>query len=121
MAPQYRSFGFTAAKAGATAYISDEALLRTYAVKVGADGALTGWRLFAEQGGEAVAKDAAGKVYIANGNISVYSPAGKLLDVIVMPERPTGLVFVGKRLFIPTRTSLYALRQGLTGIHKSEH
>jgi sugar lactone lactonase YvrE len=108
MAPQYRAFQFAPAKPGTTVYICEEMELRTYAAEVGIDGSLKNWRLFAERGGEAVASDASGNVYIADGDVFVYSPAGALIDTITMPERATGLVFAGKTLFIPTRTAIYA-------------
>ena len=70
-------------------------------------------KLFAEQGGESVATDAAGNVYIAAGQIFAYSPAGKDIGEIRVPERPINLVFGGKdgrTLFILARTSLYSVR-----------
>jgi len=57
-------------------------------------------------------------VYIAAGQIHVYSPAGKLVDTIEVPERPLQLVFGGadrRTLFIPARTSLYAVRTRYPG------
>ena len=41
------------------------------------DGSLSDFRLFAEQGGEGVAVDSRGNVYIAAGQVYVYSPAGQ--------------------------------------------
>ena len=99
-------------------YVTDESELRTYRATVGPDGNITGMELFAEQGGEGVASDDQGNVYIAAGNIYVYSPAGKQIDTIEVPERPLQLVFGGKdgkTLFIPTRSSLYAVRTRFGG------
>ena len=73
-------------------------------------------RLFADRGGEAVATDAAGNVYVADGQIFVYAPSGRLIEVIAVPQRPLGLVFGGKdgrTLFIPAGESLYAVRTAL--------
>jgi sugar lactone lactonase YvrE len=64
-------------------------------------------------GGEGLAVDANGNVYLAAGQIFVYSPEGKELGVIEVPERPTSLAFGGsdgKTLFITARTSLYSVR-----------
>ena len=50
-----------------------------------------------------VAVDTQGRVYIACGQVRVFSPGGQLIDVIDVPQRPTGLVFGGedrKTLFI---------------------
>ena len=59
-----------------------------------------------------------GNVYIAAGQIYVYSPAGKLIDTIEVPERPLQLVFGasdGRTLSSPARTSLYAVRSRFKG------
>jgi sugar lactone lactonase YvrE len=106
---------FTLAKAvpGRPFYMSDEGDLRTYSATVDESGALTNVKWFADQGGEGLAVDSHGNVYMAAGQILVYSAAGQPIGSIDVPERPTGLVFGGKdgkTLFILARTSLYALR-----------
>jgi sugar lactone lactonase YvrE len=116
--PQIRSFGFGKAVPGKHFYITDESNLRTWKADVNADGSLTNFQLFAEQGGEGVTTDSRGNVYIAAGQIYVYDPAGKLIDTIEVPRRPTQLMFGGKdgkTLFIAARTSLYALRMKYPG------
>jgi len=85
---------------------------------VQSDGSLSGMRRFVDQGGEGVTTDSQGNVYIAAGQIYVYSPAGKLIDMVEVPERPIQLVFGGidgHTLFIPARTSLYAVRTRFKG------
>jgi hypothetical protein len=111
--PQIRSFGFAQAVPGRPFYVTDESNLRTWKAGVNPDGSLTNFQLFAEQGGEGVATDARGNVYIAAGQIYVYDPLGKPIDTIKVPRRPTQLLFGGKdgkTLFIAARTSLYAVR-----------
>jgi hypothetical protein len=93
-------------------YITGESDCRTYAADVQDDGTLVRGRLFAEQGGEGVTTDAEGKVYIAAGQIYVYSPDGKPLGTIEVPERPIHVTFggpEGKTLFVAARTSLYSV------------
>jgi hypothetical protein len=110
---QIRSFGLGKATANKPFYITDESQLRTWKADVNADGGLTNFRLFAEEGGESVATDIHGNVYIAAGQVRVYEPTGKLIETIKVPERPIQLVFGGadgKTLFIAARTSLYAAR-----------
>jgi sugar lactone lactonase YvrE len=85
---------------------------------VGPDGGLTDFKPFVYQGGEGVAVDEKGNVYIAAGQIWVYDPTGRLIDIIEVPERPLQLVFGGKdrkTLFIPARSSLYAVRTRFAG------
>lgn len=121
MADVLRAFGLARVVAGKPFYVSDESEQKTYVAKVAPDGTLTDVRLFAEQGGESVAQDAAGNVYIAAGEVYVYNPAGRLIDTIDVPDRPIDLVFGGRdgrTLFILTHGSLYSVRTkagGLTG------
>jgi sugar lactone lactonase YvrE len=114
-----RTFGLARAVPGKPYYITDESALTTWSATVGPDGNLSDRKLFADQGGEGVAVDERGNVYIAAGQIYVYDPAGKLIDTIEVPERPLQLVFGGKdgqTLFIPARTSLYAVRTRVRGL-----
>jgi sugar lactone lactonase YvrE len=116
--PPIRSFGLNRAVPGKPFYITDESALRTWAADVNADGSLNNFRLFAEQGGESVTTDSQGNVFIAAGQIYVYDPAGKLREIIEVPERPVQLVFGGadfKTLFIAARTSLYSMHTRYSG------
>jgi sugar lactone lactonase YvrE len=116
--PPIRTFGLGKALPGKPFYVTDEAELRTWAADVSAEGRLSNFRLATEQGGEGVTVDAEGNVYVANGEIYVYDPAGQLIDTIEVPERPTQLVFGGadgRTLFIPARSSLYSLRMRFRG------
>jgi hypothetical protein len=108
-----RAFGMAAAVPGQPFYVSDEEELQTYSATIDETGSLTGLKLFAETGGEGLAVDARGNVYIAAGQIFVYNPAGERIETIDVPERPLQLVFGGsdrRTLFIAGRTSLYAVR-----------
>jgi hypothetical protein len=116
--PQLRSFGLAPAVPGRPFYLSDEAQLTTWAADVNPDGSLQNFRPFAEQGGEGVAVDSRGNVYLAAGQVFVYTPAGALLDTIEVSERPLQLVFGGpdrRTLFISARTSLYSVRTRYPG------
>ena len=110
-ADMLRAFGLAAAVPGQPFYVTDESAEKTYVGKVGADGALADLRLFAQQGGEGLAVDDQGNVYIAAGQVFVYDPAGHLIDTLNVPERPAQLLFGGPdghTLFILARSSLYA-------------
>jgi len=110
---QVRSFGLASAAIGQPAYIGSEANQTTSVGTVGPDGSLTDIKVFAYRGGESVAVDSRGNVYIAAGQIYVYDPTGKQIDTINVPERPIQLSFGGKdrrTLFIAARTSLYSVR-----------
>jgi sugar lactone lactonase YvrE len=112
MADVLRAFGLGRVVEGKPFYVSDEGMQKTYSAQVGPDGTLKDLKLFAESGGESVAQDAAGNVYIAAGQVYVYNPSGQLIDTIEVPERPIDLVFGGKdgrTLYILARTSLYGV------------
>jgi sugar lactone lactonase YvrE len=116
--PLLRSFGLASAVPGEPFYVTDEADVSTWVGTVQSDGSLSGMRRFVDQGGEGVTTDSQGNVYIAAGQIYVYSPTGNLIDMVEVPERPIQLVFGGidgHTLFIPARTSLYAVRTRFKG------
>ncbi|NGZ86282.1 glycosyl hydrolase family 28-related protein [Duganella aceris] len=86
---------------------------RTFSGMIGQGGAITDLKQVANRGGEGAAVDAAGNVYVANGQVFVYAPDGKEISRIDVPERPLQLLFGGadgKTLFVLTHHSLYATR-----------
>jgi DNA-binding beta-propeller fold protein YncE len=107
------TYGFLSAAAGEHIYVSSESEDVTYSALVGADGTLRELEPFAQRGGESVAVDAKGNVYVANGQIFVYDSAGKQIGRIDVPERPLDLVFGGaggRTLFILAHHALFAVR-----------
>lgn len=119
MADVLRAFGLAKAVPGHPFYSSDESQEKTYVSNVGPDGTLTNTKLFAEQGGEGIAQDADGNVFIAAGQIYVYNSSGRLINTINVPERPVDLIFGGKdgrTLFILTHHSLYSVRTKVKGL-----
>ncbi|MDE3181667.1 MAG: SMP-30/gluconolactonase/LRE family protein [Acidobacteriota bacterium] len=113
LADLLQSFALAHADAGRAFYITDESDEKTYSAVVNLDGTLSRLKLFAEQGGESVTQDRQGNVYLAAGQVYVYSSSGKGLGEIDVPERPIDLVFGGKdgkTLFILTHHSLYDIR-----------
>ncbi|MBV9265938.1 MAG: SMP-30/gluconolactonase/LRE family protein [Acidobacteriaceae bacterium] len=107
------TYGFITAEPGKHIYLSSDSEDVTYSAVVGADGTLTDLRPFAQRGGESVAVDGKGNVYVANGQIFVYSSSGKQIAIIEVPERPIDLVFGGgdrRTLFILAQHALFAAR-----------
>ena len=116
--PPLRSFGLAEATPGKPFYVTEESGHLTFAADVGSDGSLQNFHLFANRGGENVASDTKGNVYIADGQIYVYDPTGKWIDTIRVPERPVQLIFAGpdrQTLFIAARGSLYSVRMQQPG------
>ncbi|WP_201759048.1 glycosyl hydrolase family 28-related protein [Acidisarcina polymorpha] len=105
--------GFLAALPGKRIYISSESEDRTYSAVVDADGTLSDLKPFADRGGESVAVDSQGNVFVANGQIFVYDPAGKQIAQIDVPERPIDIIFGGddrRTLFILAHHALFAVK-----------
>jgi hypothetical protein len=107
------AFGLAQAPAGRRFFITDENQENTYSASAGDDGSLSDFKLFAEVGGESVAEDSSGNVFIAAGQIYVYNPSGERICTIEVPERPSQILLGGadrKTLFIAARSSLYAVQ-----------
>jgi hypothetical protein len=109
------TYGFTIAKPGTRLYVSNASEAKTYSYTLGPKGVLQDLKVFAQRGGESVAADEAGHVYLANGQIFVYSDKGEPLRVIDVPDRPLQLLVGGadrRTLFILTHHVLYAVNIG---------
>jgi sugar lactone lactonase YvrE len=107
------TYGLIGAVPGQRIYVSSASEDRTYSALVNADGTLGELKPFAERGGESVAVDGRGNVYIANGQIFVFNTAGKLIGQIDVPERPIDIVFGGvdrRTLFILAHHALFAVK-----------
>lgn len=118
LSPQIRAFGLARAISGKPFYVTDESHSQTWKAEVNPDGSLTNFQLFAENGGESVTTDSEGNVYLAAGQIYVYSPQGNLIDTIETSQRPIQILFGGsdgKTLFVTARDSLYSLRMKFSG------
>jgi sugar lactone lactonase YvrE len=111
--PLLEAYGLVKGTVGKPFYATNEAEQRTYRGILKSDGSLGDITQFVEQGGESLAQDSAGNVYLAAGQIFVYSPAGKLIRTIDVPERPHDILFGGKdkrTLYVLTYHSLYAVQ-----------
>ena len=104
--PTLDALGLLTAPLGGRVYVSNESQDMTYSATLGAGGALDDLKPFANRGGESVAVDTDGRVYVANGQVFVYAPDGREIGRIDTPERPIGLVFGGA-----DRHTLYILSQ----------
>ena len=107
------TYGFLTIAPGQRVYLSSESEDITYRAMVNTDGTLSDLKAFAQRGGESVAADSNGNVYVANGQIFVYSPAGKQVAQIDVPDRPVQLIFGDadrKTLFILSHHALFAAK-----------
>jgi len=107
-----QAHGLIGAAVGERVFVTNESENKTYSGEVGPGGALTKLRVFANRGGESVAVDGQGRVFVANGQIFQYGADGQLAGRIDLPERPLQLIFGGedkRTLFVLTHHSLYAV------------
>lgn len=105
--------GLIGGKVGDRLFVTNGSENATYSGTVGPGGSLTDLQRFANRGGESVAIDSQGRVYVANGQIFVYRPDGKEAGRIDVPERPLQILFGGadrRTLFILTHHALYAAK-----------
>jgi Pectate lyase superfamily protein/SMP-30/Gluconolactonase/LRE-like region len=113
-----QTYGFIRAKPGQRTYIVNSSEARTYSGLVNADGTVTDLKIFTERGGESVAVDSKGNVFLANGQVLAYDKNGKKIGQIDVPERPIQIIFGGKdkrTLFILTHRSLYSVKMRTAG------
>jgi gluconolactonase len=95
---------------GKRLYVADQAGNKTYAYTINPDGTLSGKTLFADQGSDGMTLDSAGNVYLTGKAVTVYTPAGKLIRTIDIPETPSNVIFDGKnRLYITARKAVYTM------------
>jgi hypothetical protein len=118
-APVLEAYGLVKGVPGKPFYATNEAEQRTYRATVNADGSLANIVPFVEQGGESLAQDTEGNVFLAAGQVFMYSPGGQLLDVIEVPERPHDILFGGgdrKTLYLLSDHSIYAVHLSAAGL-----
>jgi gluconolactonase len=98
-------------------YVADSGRPRHIRVfEVQKDGTLINGRVFCmiDKGGpDGIRADSEGRIFSSAGDgVQIFSPAGKLIGKILVPEAPANLCFGGKEgktLFITARKSLYSI------------
>lgn len=111
-ADSLQAHGLIGGAVGERVFVTNGSENKTYSGKVGPGGTLSDLKVFANRGGESVAVDGQGRVFVANGQIFQYGPDGQQVGRIDVPERPLQLIFGGeggKTLFVLTHHSLYAV------------
>lgn len=105
--------GLVSGRPGERLFVTNGSENATYSGIIGAGGTLGDLKRFANRGGESVAVDGRGRVYVANGQVFVYGADGKEMGRIDVPDRPLQILFGGpdrRTLFILTHHALYAAR-----------
>lgn len=101
-------------------YVADIGAGKTYRYRIGEGGSLEDRTLFCESGSDGMTMDDEGNVYLTGGQgVTVFSPAGKRLELIAVPEGWSANVTFGgsdrRTLFITAKDSLYAIRMRVAG------
>lgn len=105
------AYGLVTARSGERVFLTNGSENRSYSGLVGPNGSVTDLKIVAERGGESVARDGAGNLYVANGQVFVYAADGSFVRRIDVPARPLQLLIGGndgRTLFILTHHALYA-------------
>ncbi|HUD91088.1 glycosyl hydrolase family 28-related protein [Sphingobium sp.] len=105
--------GLIGGKPGERLFVTNGSENVTYSGTVGAGGTLTDLKRFTNRGGESVAVDGQGRVYVANGQVFIYGPDGRETGRIDVPDRPLQILFGGpdkRTLFILTHHALYTAK-----------
>ena len=111
-----------------TLYVIPSMQSKMLAYQIKSPGALGERRVFCElkqpegednTGGDGLAIDVSGNLYItAAAGVQVFSPAGKYLTTITVPQKPANCSFGGadnKTLYITARTGLYRCQMPIAG------
>ncbi len=112
--------GIIGTRDGKRLYVADPGDNKTYVYEILGPGKLGPRKLFAPRGSDGMTLDERGNLYLTRDKIYVYSPAGKLIATIQVPEVPANVCFGGsdrKTLFITARRGLYSLRMQVRGMY----
>jgi gluconolactonase len=103
---------------GKQLFVADASGGKTYVYTIQADGTLADKKVFAEHGSDGLTRDELGNVYLTGKGVDVFSPEGKPIETIDVPEGPANLTFGGpdkKTLFITARTGFYSVPMRVRG------
>ncbi len=104
---------------GKMLYVADIEDRKIWRYDILPDGTLDNKSYFAPHGSDGMTIDDRGNIYLTMRKVLVYSPEGKLISEIEVPESPSNVCFGGKNrdiLFITARTSVYTLKMHVRGM-----
>lgn len=104
---------------GKTLYVGDNGEGKMWRYSINPDGTLSNKELFCESASDGMAMDENNNVYLtADRAVLIYSPAGKLIEKIDMPEGCSNVEFCRKdrkTLFITYHEKIYTLEMAIKG------
>jgi len=120
--------GITGTPDGKQLFVADIRDNKTWRHDILPDGSLTNKTLFCNKGSDGMTMDEAGNLYLCatgqTNGVSVFSPAGELMERIDVPEKWTANVSFGgpdhRTLFITASESLYAIKLRVKGANPAK-
>lgn len=104
---------------GKLLYVADIGAGKTYRYEIQPDGAVAGKHLFCELGSDGMTLDNQGNVYLTGKGVPVFSPEGKKIEQIDVPEGWTANVCFGGKdrstLFITASKGFYGIQTLVKG------
>ena len=103
---------------GKLLYVADPGANKTYVYRIADSGRLEKLPTVFPEGSDGMTLDEKGNLYLTRAGVRVYSPQGRLITTIEVPERPANVCFGGKdrkTLFITARSGFYALKMAVRG------
>jgi len=104
---------------GNTLYVADIGDSKTYAYTIHEDGSLSNQTLITEMGSDGMTLDEQGNIYLTGDGVIVFSPDGKQIEHIKVPQPWTANVTFGgpnnSTLFITASTAVYTLDMKVKG------
>ena len=109
---------------GKSLYVSDMSGKATWKYTMQPNGDLTDKTLVIKSGSDGMTIDNLGNIYLTSMNtnmmrVRIFSPEGKLIHKIRVPESPTNIAFGGKDrdvLFITAWSSVYTIKMNVKGV-----
>ena len=115
-----RPNGIVGTPDGKTLYVADALGNKTYKYTIEKDGTLSNRSIFLQRGSDGITLDEKGNLYLTGINVVIYSPSGKELATIKIPEKRTGnICFGGKNkdiLFIAASRSIFTIHMAVKGV-----
>ena len=104
---------------GKNLYVADIGAHQTWRYDILPDGSLTNKTFFCALGSDGMTIDEKGDIYITGNGVSVFNPAGKLIEHIDVHEPWSANVSFGGKdhqtLFITASKSFYSIRMAVKG------
>ena len=115
-----RPNGIVGTPDGKNLYVADIDDHKTYKYTINKNGTLSDRTLFVSQGSDGMTIDNKGNIYLTGGGVTVFSPEGKKIVNIPIPQMWTANVcFGGKNrdiLFMTASTGIYILKMNVKGV-----